>query len=406
MPRIGAMAKIEDLIGELADSERLGEWRKAVFRTPSGKVTAEPVEVKRGPAVKLVRREGARELTQAIPPPDWPAQTKLLLDDADRIHVMSAAGDWHARRTKRGRWLVSRGKAPASGPRSAPALAPHDREKAHPLPPDDPHVRSLLVATGLFSPHGNLRGAGAGKYRQVQHYVELLRPLPIWEAARRERRPVRIVDGGCGKAYMSLALYAYARLRGLEVDLLGIDSNPEVVESVRRIAAELGYERARFEAATIEEAAGRPGAGAVDLLVSLHACDTATDEALAAGVRLDAQAIVLAPCCHHELAAQLSDGEVWDGVLRHGVLRGRLADVVTDALRAQALEVFGYRADVIEFVAAEHTAKNLMIRAVRPRGSRRRRDAARSFAALTNAFGVDPAVKRLLADRWPPPAPS
>ena len=186
----------------------------------------------------------------------------------------------HARRTKKGKWLVSVAK-PSSG---APVAAAHDREKQHPLPSDHP----LFAATH----------SSRDKQRQVQHYVELLRPLPLWE---RER--IRVVDAGCGKAYMSLALVAYGRERGTRVELVGLDTNAQVIETVRGIAGELGYDEARFEATSIADyESDEP----IDLLVSLHACDTASDEAIAAGVRLGAEAIVVAPCCHHELAGQMA----------------------------------------------------------------------------------------------------
>jgi hypothetical protein len=204
---------------------------------------------------------------------------------------------------------------------------------------------------------------------------------------------------------MSLALLAWARSRGLTAELTGVDADGDVIEKVAAIAGELGYD-ARFETATIWDfalAATRP----VDLLVSLHACDTASDEALAAGVVLDAEAIVLAPCCHQELAGQIREAVGLDAVFRHNLLRGRLADVVTDALRSAALEAFGYRAEAIEFVAAEHTAKNLMIRAVRrPAGHARDRAATeglRVYDELAGRFGVEPTLRRLLADRWPAP---
>jgi hypothetical protein len=129
--------------------------------------------------------------------------------------------------------------------------------------------------------------------------------------------------------------------------------------------------------------------------VSLHACDTATDEAIAAGVRLGAEAIVVAPCCHHELAGQLA-ARPKDALLRHGLLLGRQADLVTDALRAAALEMSGYRVDVIEFVAAEHTAKNVMLRALRAPSAARARRAAAEYLELRVRYGVVPSIERLL----------
>jgi hypothetical protein len=165
-----------------------------------------------------------------------------------------------------------------------------------------------------------------------------------------------------------------------------------VIETVRGIADSLGYDEARFEATTI---ASYDSQEPVDLLVSLHACDTATDEAIAAGVRLGAEAIVVAPCCHHELAVQIARREQ-DGLLRHGILLGRQADLVTDALRAAALESLGYRVDVMEFIATEHTPKNLMLRAERTASPARDERGRREFAELRDRWGVEPAIERLL----------
>jgi len=341
----------------------LGEgWRKLVVDG----VTATPVSLRRGPAVKVV--DGPR--TETVPREEWTARLDALLEPARNVHLLAPDGDVHARRTKKGRWLVSRGK-PSS---DAAATEAHDRERLHALPADHP----LFKATKI----------GRDKERQVQHYVELLRTLPIWE---RER--VRVVDAGCGKAYMSLALVAYGREVGTRVELVGLDTNPHVIETVQEIANGLGYDEARFEAVAIEAyESDEP----IDLLVSQHARDTATDEAIAAGVRLGAESIVVAPCCHHELAAQIARHDK-DALLRHGLLLGRQADLVTDALRAAALEMLGYRVEVMEFVSAEHTAKNVMLRAQRaPSGSRAARATA-EYAQLRDAWGVDPAIGRLLA---------
>jgi SAM-dependent methyltransferase len=387
------------LYEELADPELLETWTKAVFRRPErGKLAASPVGLKRGAAVKLVETVGRREETRNVSLADWPLELRSLLDEELLgIDVVGSSGDWHARRTKKGRWLVTRGKPSLPAPRGG--LAAHDRAPTYPLPPGDPEVARLFAATG----------ASSDKQRQVQHYVELLRPLPLWSGTG----PLRIVDAGCGKAYMSLALYLYAQRRGREVELVGVDSNPEVVERVRAIAAELGYEGARFEAATILEYA-RAREEPVDLLVSLHACDTATDEAIAAGVELDARAIVLAPCCQHECLVQINHAianrgpGVWRPVVEHGILRARLADLVTDSLRASALEVLGYRAEAIEFVAAEHTTKNLMIRAVKHPDRRRSERALHEYRELADTWGVKPMLEGLLdldrGDARPQPA--
>ncbi len=341
----------------------LGEgWRKLVIDG----VTATPVEVRRGAAVKVV--DGPR--TETVPREQWPARLDELLDGARNVHLLAPDGDVHARRTKKGTWLVSSGKASST---AAPTRE-HDRARHHPLPADHPLFRATKISRD--------------KERQVQHYVELLRPLPLWE-----RESVRVVDAGCGKAYMSLALVAYGRELGKRVELVGLDSNPAVIETVRGVAETLGYDEASFEATAIVD---YTSAAPVDLLVSLHACDTATDEAIAAGVRLGADAIVVAPCCHHELAAQIATGDK-DALLRHGLLLGRQADLVTDALRAAALEMLGYRVDVIEFVSAEHTAKNVMLRAERAPSRSRAERAAAEYRELRDRWGVEPAIERLVS---------
>ena len=347
-------------------SRALGEgWRKLVVDG----VAATPVRVKRGAAVKIV--DGPR--TETVPHEDWAARLDVMLEDARNVHLLAPDGDVHARRTKKGKWLVSQGK-PSS---ESPAEIAHDRTRKRALPADHPLFRATKISRD--------------KERQVQHYIELLRPLPLWE-----RDAIRVVDAGCGKAYMSLALVAYGREVGTHVGLVGLDTNPSVIDTVREIAERLGYDEARFETTSIAEyASDEP----IDLLVSLHACDTATDEAIAAGVRLGAEAIVVAPCCHHELAAQIAGQK--DALLRHGLLLGRQADLVTDALRAAALETLDYHVDVMEFVSAEHTAKNVMLRAEHSPSEPRRRRAVAEYVELRNRWAVDPAIERLLGDRLP-----
>ncbi len=328
-------------------------------------MTATPVELRRGDAVKLV--DGPR--TETIERDAWEVRLDALLADARHVHLLAPDGDLHARRSKKGRWLVSRGKASST----AEPTGSHDRRRRHPLPGDHPLFRATH--------------SSRDKARQVQHYIELLRPLALWE---RER--IRVVDAGCGKAYMSLALVAYGREVGTRVELQGIDRSASVIETVRGIADELGYDEARFQVTTIADFEPEDP---IDLVVSLHACDTATDDAIAAGVRLGAEAIVVAPCCHHELAAQIALGEK-DGLLRHGLLLGRQADLVTDALRAAALEMAGYRVDVIEFVSVEHTPKNVMLRAERAPSAGRAARAAADYVDLRDRFAVRPAIERLL----------
>lgn len=422
MPQLNDRETIAPVIELLTKDVERGNWRQATITPARGtapyqRVTAIPVRTeRRGPAIKLITREEKRETTAMVALEEWPARLELLLGgSALNLDVIARDVEWHARLTRGGRWLLSKGRPSMSrddaDAEAEPELAPHDRRRSHPLDPDNADVQALFIETGLFGKKGRLLGEAADKYRQVQHYLELLRPLTIWQTDR----PVRVVDAGCGKAYLSLALYLWATQQGKQIELTGVDANAEIVGPVSESAKRLGYDRARFETRSIADFADQRQQP-FDLLVSLHACDTATDEALAAGVRLGAKAIVLVPCCHHELteqverarkAGQLPAEATWEATLGPGLLRHRLADVVTDSLRGVALEALGYRVDIAEFVSPDVTARNLMIRAQKrssgPGAERAARDAYRQYRSLALEWSVSPSMERLLGEHWPPP---
>lgn len=422
MPQLNDRATIAPVIELLTQTTERGGWRRATITPARGtapyqRITAIPVRTERqGPAIKLITRDEKRETTAMVALEDWPARLEqLLAGSALNLDVIARDYEWHARLTRSGRWLLSKGRL--SSPRDEaedegqPELPAHDRKRSHPLDPEDPEVQALFIETGLFGKKGRLLGEAADKYRQVQHYLELLRPLTVWQADG----PVRVVDAGCGKAYLSLALYLWAKQQGKQLELTGVDASADIVGPVAESAKRLGYDRARLETRSIAEFTENRKQP-VDLLVSLHACDTATDEALAAGVRLGAKAIVLVPCCHHELTEQIErarkSGELpaegtWGATLGPGLLRHRLADVVTDSLRGAALEALGYRVDIAEFVSPDVTARNLMIRAQKrspgPGAERAAKTAYRQYRSLALEWSVAPSMERLLGEHWPPP---
>jgi SAM-dependent methyltransferase len=175
---------------------------------------------------------------------------------------------------------------------------------------------------------------------------------------------IRIADMGCGKGYLT---FATAALLGDKAEVTGLERRPELVAECNRLAAAHGFApRLRFIAGDIPAPSSNASAAAsLDALIALHACDTATDDALAAGIAAGARLLVVSPCCHREVRAQLTAPPVLHEALRHGILHEREAEIITDALRAQLLEYAGYRAKVFEFISPEHTSKNLMIAAVR-----------------------------------------
>jgi SAM-dependent methyltransferase len=247
---------------------------------------------------------------------------------------------------------------------------------------------------------GKVRASRYGKFRQLNRFLELVDDvvphLP-------EGRPLRIVDFGSGKAYLTFALYQHLHEgRGFDLDVLGLDLKADVVERCNALAKTLGYEALRFEVGDI---AGYEGIDAVDLVISLHACDTATDAALERAVRWNAEVILAVPCCQHELAGQLeADGRTPAALLEHGIVRERFAALATDALRAKLLEAVGYRTQIVEFVDLEHTAKNVLIRAVRRRAGGDPAGALQEYRELRDSLGVSPYLERALEDRLTAPS--
>lgn len=251
----------------------------------------------------------------------------------------------------------------------------------------------LLQAIGIMTSDGRIRAEMRAKFRQVNHMIQLIRPQ--LEAASRQSRVV-VLDLACGKSYLSLVVNYFLRTRlKANCRVMGIDSNPEVIQKSEAVRRRLGYSNMAFCVASIDEFV--PDAP-VDFLLSLHACDTATDEAIAKGIDLGARFIVAAPCCQHELADQI-DSESLASLTKHSMFRLALADIATDALRALALEAMGYRVDVLEFVRPDVTPKNIMLRAEKLSGKTDTQDqkkALAEFRRLRDFFGVDPKIQELI----------
>ncbi|MCM1190261.1 MAG: SAM-dependent methyltransferase [bacterium] len=265
----------------------------------------------------------------------------------------------------------------------------HNRARHYILQEGEPV--DFLVGLGVQTPDGRVVKAYYDKFRQINRYLEfiedVLKELPT-------DRTVRIIDFGCGKSYLTFAMYYYLnRIRGLDICVTGLDLKEEVIRRCSRLAAELCYDKLDFQVGDI---VNYPEEGGVDMVVTLHACDRATDYALEKAVKWGAGVIMAVPCCQHELNGQINC-QVLQPILKYGVVRERMAALITDALRADILEQNGYETQILEFIDMEHTPKNLLIRAVK-RKAMRPKGKVSPIEEITDFLQVDPTLRRLLRD--------
>ena len=289
---------------------------------------------------------------------------------------------------------------------ATPPQRSHDREKPRLLAEDDAVLREL----GISDDHGRVKPSRQAKYRQVEEFLrDLAAAVDDALASGRLRTPTpddpwRIVDLGCGNAYLTFACHRYlTHLRGLHVRMVGVDAKAQSYEHNTAVAEALGigesmtFVRADISSAAVDEVVN----AAPDIVLALHACDTATDDALARAVEWEASLVLAAPCCHHDIAAQLRKAPTpapYAMLTRDGILRERFADTLTDALRASVLRLLGYRVDVIEFVGGQHTPRNTLLRAVRT-GAPAADNVRGELDDLVRTWDVHPKLAELLGAR-------
>ncbi|WP_214794710.1 MULTISPECIES: SAM-dependent methyltransferase [unclassified Exiguobacterium] len=266
----------------------------------------------------------------------------------------------------------------------------HNREKQYVLPLDEPVP--FLIRLGIQSSDGKVKRQKYDKFKQINRFLEFiedsLKHLPT-------DRTVRILDFGSGKSYLTFALYHFLHeMKGYDVHITGLDLKKEVIEECASIAKDLGYERLEFLVGDINEYEGET---AVDMVVTLHACDVATDMALARAVRWGAKVILSVPCCQKELNRQLQAPNL-DVMLQHGLIKERFASLATDSIRAELLGLVGYDAQLLEFIDLEHTPKNIMIRAYLTNRKASAETKAR-YLAFKQMLQADPFLERELSDR-------
>jgi len=356
------------------------------------KVVVRPVQIKGALHWQVSHFDDEKDTTKNYAAEEIGVKIDALLSlPFKNIHVETTRGSLEVRITKKGKAFLR--EIPLAEPPAAVDLA-HDREKKKVLSVSD--SAPFLEAVGILTKSGKVKADRQGKFRQINEFLRLVEETDIFGEG--VVNPVHVVDCGCGNAYLTFAIYHYvSNILELPGHVVGVDVKGDLLERHREKARALGWDRLTFEVGSIADF--QPGV-TPDAVLALHACDTATDDALARGIRWGSRLIMSAPCCQHELQEQLSHMPVpgpFRAVSRHGILGERLGDILTDTFRAAILRIMGYRTDVIQFVSTEHTAKNLMIRAVKTSESGSAHS-MEEYKALKDYWRVTPHLERLLGN--------
>lgn len=264
----------------------------------------------------------------------------------------------------------------------------HNRTKQYIL--QEGVVVPFLVELGVMSDKGTVFKNHYNKFRQVNRFLELVRDIKD-ELPHNKR--LRIIDFGCGKSYLTFALHYYLKeLCGLDIEIIGLDLKQDVIHTCNNLVQKLKLDHIKFLVGDIENYTEFNDA---DMVVTLHACNTATDAALAKAIRWNAKVILSVPCCHHELYTQI-ENDILEPILNYGILKERIAALATDGIRAQILEILGYKTQLVEFIDMEHTPKNILIRAVKSDSRQDIKKLSSDYKKLTTFLNATPALETML----------
>lgn len=398
-PALRALSKVRSILLDDAVLVRaVGSGRIRGQETKWRRVELRWVDLKAGRQLQVTAYDDTQAFTSNHPVGDAArdAVDDLLDEPFANWHVETATEQHQVKVTRKQEafWHTAERTEEAEPQRE------HDRAKQRLLPEDDP----VLTALGISDAQGKVKPTKQAKYRQVEEFLRLLE-AGITEAMKSGRLrkptaddPLRVVDLGCGNAYLTFAAHRYlSHVRGLPVHLTGVDVKEQSARHNSGVAEALGITAdTDFVVGGIADAVLER---TPEVVLALHACDTATDEALARAVGWEASLVLAAPCCHHDIAAQMRRNPTpspYAMVTRHGILRERFADTLTDALRAGLLRLQGYRVEVMEFVESQHTPRNTMLRAVRSGKKVTGGSARKEYTDLVEAWAVEPRLATLL----------
>lgn len=398
MPAVGYTFDMDSDYKQLVRERILegGAFIRAVFSgeqkgasVPWMKVVVRPVELKGQAHWQFSYFDEKKDITKNYLDEAASKVDELLALPFRNIFVESSAGNLQVNFTKKGKALVSKTK-----PSAVSTDLSHDRQKNRLL--TDENAAPFLKAVGIMTQDGRIRADMQRKYKQINEFLRLVDEIASFPAE--SGQPFHMVDFGCGNAYLTFAIYFYLReILKLDAHVTGVDVNADLIERHKQKVTSLGWEHISLQTGYIADYQTETPP---DMVIALHACDTATDDAIAQGIRWNSQFIICAPCCQHELQAQMAKVELPDplaSVFQDGIFFERMGDILTDTFRATILRIMGYRTDVTQFVPIEHTAKNLMIRAVKTSGAGNERW-VEQYRSLKSFWGVTPFLEKLLGE--------
>lgn len=353
------------------------------------KIKVRPVIMKGGLFFQVTRYEGKKVLHENM---DGVEARQYVADAAvncyKQTQVVTVNGQGSILSGKKNTATVKyrEGKTPV---RVAAPLT-HNRVRNYILSEGTPV--EFLVDLGVMTKEGKVVASRYDKFRQINRFLEFIEDiLPALDGKKTQR----IVDFGCGKSYLTFAMYHYLKvMKGYDVEIIGLDLKEDVIEECSALAQRYGYTDLHF---LVGDIASYEGVTTVDMVVTLHACDTATDYALYKAVKWGAKVILSVPCCQHEVNGQIKN-ELFEPVLKYGILKERMSALITDGIRANILERYGYKTQILEFIDMEHTPKNLLIRGVKEEGKSEPKDDCSNLEKLEQELNLQLTLERLFKE--------
>lgn len=359
-----------------------------VNRDKISKVKLRPVMVKGQLSYQAESFVGTKAYHKNLTPKELPEyMERLMAEDFKQLEMQAESEKVTVLVSKKGKVTINRKKKQQTKKLTAEDMS-HNKKKQYVLPKDTPVP--FLIDLGVQTQEGKIVNARYDKFRQINRYLEFVRDiLPSLP----KDRTLTIIDFGCGKSYLTFALYYYLKVMNqYDIRVIGLDLKEDVITRCNELSKKYGYDGLSFHAGDIST---YEGVDEVDMVVTLHACDTATDYALEKAVRWNARVIFSVPCCQHEVNAQIACKEL-EPVLKYGLIKERMSALITDAVRANLLEEQGYETQILEFIDMEHTPKNILIRAVKKQGMRYQNRNQTNLRSMEEFLKVNPTLERLL----------